>query len=101
MNQADFPALWQFLGAYLHQDWRDDYADVQEALADFMTGEPALAPNLTPEIDRLLTSTRTSDETEAVIRDLGSFYVPSKFGQDSREWLVLIRSEATRTLQTG
>ena len=101
MNQTDYPSLWQFLGAYLHQDWRDDYADTQEALLDFMEGEPAFAPELASEIDRLLASTATSRETESAILGLGSCFVPSANGQDSREWLGLIRTEASRMLQHG
>ncbi|WP_457206167.1 contact-dependent growth inhibition system immunity protein [Nocardioides sp. P5_C9_2] len=101
MNQTSYPSLWQFLGAYLHQDWRDDYADTQAALLDFMEGEPALAPDLASEIDRLLASTPTSRETEAAILDLGSSFVPSANGQDPREWLSLIRIEASRMLQHG
>ena len=101
MNQTEYPALWQFLGAYLHQDWRDDYADTQEALLDFMEGEPAFAPKLASEIEHLLASTPTSRETESAILGLGSFFVPSANGQDSREWLGLIRTEASRMLQHG
>ena len=101
MNQTDYPALWQFLGAYLHQDWRDDYADTQEALLDFMEGEPAFAPHLASEIERLLESTPNSRETESAILGLGSFFVPSASGQDSREWLRLISAEAGRMLQHG
>lgn len=101
MNQKDYPALWQFLGAYLHQDWRDDYADTQAALLDFMEGEPAFAPKLASEIDHLLASMPTSRDTESAILSLGSFFVPSACGQDSREWLSLIRAEASRMRQHG
>jgi hypothetical protein len=101
VDNATYPALWQFLGAYLHQDWRDDYADTEEALSDFMEGEPAFAPNLASEIDRLLATTRTSEEAEAVLVDLGSFYVPSASGQDPKQWLIQIRAEAARALQAG
>ena len=99
MDNATYPALWQFLGAYLHQDWRDDYADTQAALSEFMGAEPAFAPNLAPEIDRMLAATRTSEETEAALLELGSFYVPSTSGQDPRQWLIEVRAEAARALQ--
>lgn len=96
MNRTTYPALWLFLGAYLHQDWRHDYRDTQSALADFMTGEPAVALALITEIDRLLATTHSSAETEAAIRGLGSFFIPSAAGDDSREWLLLMRDEADR-----
>ncbi|KRF36962.1 contact-dependent growth inhibition system immunity protein [Nocardioides sp. Soil805] len=101
MNQAEYPALWQFLGAYLHQDWQEDYANTLEALSDFMTNEPTFAPILATEIDHLLNSTSTADEAEAAILGLGSFFVPSARGGDAREWLRRIRIEATQTLRAG
>jgi hypothetical protein len=101
VNQDEYPALWQFLGAYLHQDWRADYSDTSEALSDFLMGEPALAPLLAPEIDGLLDSIRTSEEAEAAVLELGSFFVPSAQGQDCKEWLLLLRAQASRTRQAG
>lgn len=96
MSHTGYPALWQFLGAYLHQDWRDDYADTNEALSDFMTGEPAVAPALVSEINRLLATTESSGEIEAAILELGSFFVPSASGDDPREWLLRMRDDVDR-----
>lgn len=101
MNKAEYPALWQFLGAYLHQDWQDDYANTSDALSDFLVGEPALAPVLAAEIDRLLGTIHTSEEAEAVVLELGSFFIPSAQGQDCRDWLLLLRAQASRTLRAG
>lgn len=101
MNQAESPALWQFLGAYLHQDWQEDYSNTREALSDFMVNEPTFAPDLASEIDHLLDSSSTAEEAEAAILELGSFFVPSAQGSDAREWLRRIRSDATQALRTG
>lgn len=98
MDNVDYPSLWQFLGAYLHQDWQEDYAESAEALSDFIVGEPALAPHLVPEIDRLLAATQNSRQTEAALLQLGSFYVPSARGQDPRQWLAHIRTQAAEAL---
>lgn len=96
VGRTGYPALWQFLGAYLHQDWRDDYADTNGALSDFMTGEPAFAPALISEIDRLLATTQGSADTEAAILELGSFFVPSASGDDPRAWLLRMRDDVDR-----
>lgn len=37
-----FPALYQFLGGYLHEDWADDYPDLWHAVDDFIDGEPEM-----------------------------------------------------------
>jgi CdiI immunity protein len=96
VNRTTYPALWQFLGAYLHQDWRHDYPDTRSALSGFMTGEPAVSPTLVAEIERLLATTHSSAETEAAILELGSFFVPSATGEDPRGWLLHMRDEASR-----
>ena len=98
---AEYPALWHFLGAYLHQDWQDDYPTLADALTDFMDGEPALAPRLGPDIDSLLGSTATSGEVDVLIVRLGSFFNPSSAGLDARDWLRTIRTGATQTSWIG
>ena len=48
------PAFAHFAGAYLHQDWHEEFPDEWSALDEFLSGEPAYADALVPEIDRLL-----------------------------------------------
>lgn len=42
MLDQQYPALWQFFGAYLHQDWREEYESTDAALRDFVSGNPDL-----------------------------------------------------------
>jgi hypothetical protein len=87
-----YPALWQFLGAYLHQDWRDEYESTSDALRDFVSGNPDLAIQLPHELQHVLTTT-PDDVLDELIGDLGSFFVPSRTGQSPRDWLRRLKAE--------
>ena len=41
-------ALELLLGAYLHEDWADDYPDLWHAVDDFTAGEPQSAQHFAP-----------------------------------------------------
>jgi hypothetical protein len=84
----DFPALWQFLGAYLHQDWRDEYSSPDMAFQDFLTGEPTLAPLMAAELNAVLSSGRDEEDLERLVREGGSFYLPRNDGIATSAWLA-------------
>lgn len=100
MLQEQYPALWQFLGAYLHQDWRDEYRTTGEALNAFLSEEPDLARLLPGEIKALLRATEDPD-LDALIERLGSFFVPRLSGVDARAWLVSVADLANRHGEEG
>jgi hypothetical protein len=97
MSEQQYPALWQFLGAYRHQDWREEYESPSAALRDFVSGDSGYAVDLPTEIERVLISTTDDAALEETLVDLGSFFLPSRTGQDPREWLSSLRDE-TRVL---
>ncbi|KRE97413.1 hypothetical protein ASG76_01430 [Nocardioides sp. Soil774] len=94
MLEQQYPALWQFLGAYLHQDWREEYESTSDAVQDFVTGSRVLAVNLPPEIDDVLASATDDVSLEELLVDLGSFFIPSRAGLDPRDWLRQMKDEA-------
>jgi hypothetical protein len=94
MLEQQYPALWQFFGAYLHQDWRADYESPSAALRDFVSGRADLAAELPSELERVLTSTADDAVLEDTLVNLGSFFVPSRAGQNPRDWLRQLREEA-------
>ncbi|WP_104105465.1 contact-dependent growth inhibition system immunity protein [Nocardioides sp. 616] len=100
MLEDRYPALWHFLGAYLHQDWRDQYSSPQEALLDLLDGDPEEAPALIDEIDDLTTSAST-EELDDLIVELGSFYRPSRDGRDAREWLNELRGLTANAIRAS
>lgn len=83
----DFPALWQFFGAYLHQDWHDEYASTQIAFADFLEGEPTSAAQVAAELATVLESERTEQDLETFVLEGGSFYLPRNDGIPTVTWL--------------
>lgn len=86
--EAELPALWLFLGAYLHQDWQDDYASTQEAFRDFLASEPQDASAIRAELRTVLDSGRDEQALENLVRDCGSFYTPRNDGIATSAWLA-------------
>ena len=97
MLKDEYPGLWQFLGAYLTQDWPDEYPEPLMALDDFIAGEPATALLVPDEIDRLLRDAQDGAALERLLVNLGSGYVPSAAGLDPREWLLQVRARLAAT----
>ncbi len=93
-------ALPHFIGAYLHQDWPDEYGDPWRALDDFIDSEPTQRATLVTEIHYLLT--RIEDESELrriVVEELGSAYLPEADGWTYRSWLHEVARRASQTLK--
>jgi hypothetical protein len=99
MLEEQYPALWQFLGAYLHQDWPDEYESPSAALRDFVSGEPRYAEDLPAEIEQVLSSTADDAALDETLGNLGSFFVPSRAGQSPRDWLRRMQGEAQLLLR--
>jgi hypothetical protein len=99
MLKQQYPALWQFFGAYLHQDWREEYESPRAALRDFVSGDPGFAVDLPTEIEQVLASTGDDAALEETLVDLGSFFLPSRAGEDPRDWLRRLRDEAQLLIQ--
>jgi hypothetical protein len=88
----EFPALWQFLGGYLHQDWRHEYASPEAAFRDFLDGEPGLAEETAAELTAVLASGRDEDDLKSLVLEGGSFYLPSNDGIAPSAWLARLLS---------
>lgn len=84
----EYPALWQFLGAYLHQDWREEYLSPEAAFRDFLEGESALAVETAAELTAVLASDRDEDALKTFVLEGGSFYLPSNDGIATSTWLA-------------
>ena len=99
MLEQQYPALWHFLGAYLHQDWREEYESTSAALDDFVAGTRTLAVDLPREIDDILASATDDAALEGLLVDLGSFFVPSLVRENPRDWLRRMRDETVALLE--
>lgn len=84
----EFPALWHFLGAYLHQDWQDEYESTEMGFRDFLSGEPHYGALVAAELTAVLGSGRDDAALEELVRDCGSFYIPGRHGIATSRWLA-------------
>ncbi len=89
MNQL--PALEQLFGGYLHEDWADDYADVWQAVDDFVRSQPSYAPAVRGEVEQVLTECKSEATLEECLDGLGLVYYPPGLGWSSyRTWLIAV-----------
>ena len=88
LRHDDFPALGHFLGAYLHQDWDDDYQSTEMAFQDYLNDEPSSIAEVTAELTTVLESGEDDAAIEDLLRKAGSFYIPSKHGVAPSTWLA-------------
>jgi hypothetical protein len=91
------PALLHLMGAYLNQDWPEDYADEWEALDDLVLGAKSDAPALPLEIAWVLATYPTEGEIEEYMRSLGSGYAADPDEGGYRGWLI----EVSRRVQAA
>lgn len=82
------PALELFLGAYLHQDWQDDYSSTEAAFEDYLASESTLALEIPHELNAVLSSGETDADILELIRKAGSYYLPDAHGLSARTWLT-------------
>ncbi len=94
-----YPALEQFLGGYLHQDWMHDYADVWAAVDDFARSEPDHAPALVLEIGALLASDIAEMQLRSLVVDeLDGQYLVDRDGWTYRAWLGAVAERVQKVL---
>lgn len=94
MRTTTFPALRSFFGAYLHEDWRVEFADTHLAVKYFLDQETdqQLLKTIVDEIDAYLNHKGSVQEVESGLFDeLGCYYLPSGEGLNPREWLRSVR----------
>jgi len=81
--------LEQFFGAYLHQDWMEEFDTDVQAIDEIIRNNPReflLAAE--HEIINLIESNMSETELERMmLYDFGCFYDPSAEGLTYREWL--------------
>ena len=92
---ATYPALTKLARAYLHPDFDEEYDDAGAAVADFLDGEPDLAPLLADEVRSALAAHPTEEQARAfVLEDLDSSYLVEADGLTYREWLRSVGERA-------
>lgn len=94
-----FPELNQFLGAYFHQDFSDEYTSYSEAIDDYLSGasEPDL-DQLLRDITELLTTATTDRDLKQTASSLGMGVSPPS-GVSLRQWLNDVAEIVSRRQQ--
>lgn len=93
-------ALKLLLGAYLHEDWADDYPDLWHAVDDFTDGEPQAAPHFRADVEQILGQCDGEQELQQALRQLGIVYYPPGDGWGSyRAWLLAVAARVEQNLR--
>lgn len=93
----EHPALSQFFGAYLHQDWADFAESVGEVLEEFASlADPSTVQAAIAEAGRLLEEGRSEADLRRLFRELGLDYRPEGDGMTPSGWLAYVKRELER-----
>jgi hypothetical protein len=88
MSMDDYPELTQFLGAYLHQDFLEEFPTAADVVDAFINDEPPdSVQSAAAEIDRLLQDERFLRSPDSVLLDLGCYYDPTAEGWSILGWM--------------
>jgi len=98
MNTNKYAGVKLLLGAYLHQDFLDEFATAMEAVESFARTEPVdVVRAAVKDIDLLLTDEQFLHSPDEFLSELGSCYVPGSDGMTAIEWLRRVRSTLQNT----
>jgi CdiI immunity protein len=94
-----YPTLRYFFGAYMHHDWREDYATEWAALEDFMRSDPAIAANFCQEVSKLLATDPSEDALRTLLLDeyLAAAMVENR-GWKYRDWLQALSDHTAKAI---
>lgn len=84
--------LYQFLGCYLHQDFGDDYGNVENAIAAYFREVPiARLKKLLVDVDEVLALSIDDKAFDALLFSAGSYYYSYADNLTGRQWLQRLR----------
>jgi hypothetical protein len=87
------------MGGYLNEDWPFEYGGPWAAVEAFVRHEPASAPSVRADIDRLLARSDSDREVEDQLDKFGLGYRPSTDGSVSyRAWLLAVADRVDELL---
>lgn len=93
-SDMEYPALYQLLGAYFHQDWSLDGTELG-VLDTFISDEPDLARGLPREVAKTLSTNPSESELEKSLFQLGSYYAAQPADGGYRGFLERIAERAS------
>ncbi len=89
MTTEDFPNLFQFLGAYFHEDWMCEFAFADDVVRSFLADSDGSAvERVIMEIDTLLAMNMTENKIrDFLLKEIGCCYCYWHDWQDGNTWL--------------
>ena len=95
---TQYPTLEHFFGAYLNEDWPDDYGNEWTAVDGFIADGPPEDPELfRAEIAQLLAEHPAEEEVrKIVLDDLECGFLADAAGWKYRAWLQALSDHAAR-----
>ncbi|MBX9681315.1 MAG: hypothetical protein K2X38_21370 [Gemmataceae bacterium] len=92
MITQTYPALSQFLGADLHQDWPEEFSTPEAAVEEFRRREPADSVRaLSAELEQAIREAQQSADPSRLLSNLGCYYKPQADGRSVSAWLAPVR----------
>jgi len=93
--------LTQFFGAYLHQDWLEEYNSVEEAIEDYCScGDLGDRLSTVSELEELISLSKKGELLEKdLLKSFSCYYVPSKHGFLLDQWLSHVKDTMKNVLQ--
>ena len=93
MNDTTYPALWQLLGGYFHQDWDIVHETVVQAIADYVrTNWRDEVEQAIEEIDQYLCEHPTG-LLAALEAEFEPMIIVGENDDEARAWLVRARDQ--------
>jgi hypothetical protein len=89
--KRDYPALFQFFGAYFHEDFLLEAATAEEVISNYVRsrkGQPELHELSCGILDFIHDHPNDADLARALFEELGCYYSPGSLGLSPRKWLL-------------
>src|SRR3954454_130183 len=94
----DYPMLRHFFGAYMHQDWTDEFPDEWAAADEFERDEPFSVTAFTAEMEQLLANCPDEQQLRHKLLDsFGAAAMMENLGWKYRDWLQAMAAHVQKT----
>jgi CdiI immunity protein len=85
---TDYPLLRHFFGAYMHEDWFDEFPNEWAVADQFVQDEPFSVTTFAAEIDQLLADCPKEKQLRhKLLDDFGAAAMVENRGWKYRDWL--------------
>jgi hypothetical protein len=95
---TDYPMLRHFFGAYMHQDWHDEFPDEWAAADEFVRDEPFSVATFIAEMGQFLANCPEEEQLSyKLLDDFGAAAMVENRGWKYRDWLQAMTDHMQKT----